>query len=174
MIDAKTQARFWSQVVKPQQRGACWLWDGPMGENGHGYFTYQSKPIGAYRIAYIIAYGEIPERLIICHKCNENQCVNPKHLYAGTQQDNANDRKETGRRWMYRKEMTLKQFRKEMVSVRQAQIRLGLGAVELRMLDASGALPVYRTPVATWAYLQSDIDDFAKSQTTGQVILPED
>lgn len=121
---------------------------------------YQRQTIGAYRMAYLITYGDIPNGLIICHYCNENQCVNPKHLYAGTQADNGRDRRETGQRWMAHRRMTVKEYNKS-ISPRKVQTILGIGAVELRMLHDSGALAAWRTSVGTWAYKLEEVEAYA-------------
>ena len=55
--------------------------------------SFQNKQILAHQVSYKIHYGDRPNGLMICHKCNNRKCVNPNHIYAGTSQDNHNDRK---------------------------------------------------------------------------------
>ena len=90
--------RFWRKVDKT---GDCWLW---MGRLAHGYGTISITPtkhqifiLLAHRVAWELTHGKIPDGLLICHRCNNPQCVNPDHLYPGTPQDNANDRVAAGR-----------------------------------------------------------------------------
>ena len=45
----------------------------------------------AHRIAWQIAYGPIPAGLLVLHTCDNPGCVNPVHLYIGTQKDNMRD-----------------------------------------------------------------------------------
>jgi len=77
----------------------CWLWHGPTDyKQGYGRLYYERhKHIKAHRLSYILHNGPIPDNLLICHTCDNPQCVNPNHLYAGTHLDNAADAKERNR-----------------------------------------------------------------------------
>lgn len=92
---ASDVARFWSKVDKS---GVCWLWTASKRRRGYGRFTVKRViSLAAHRVAYELTYGSIPEGLVICHKCDNPSCVNPTHLFAGTQQDNRDDCKQKGR-----------------------------------------------------------------------------
>lgn len=80
----------------------CLEWTGNR-RNGYGRMTVGSRTDGtrrsvsAHRVSYELEYGEIPEGMEVCHKCDNPCCVNPKHLFLGTRQDNIDDRERKGR-----------------------------------------------------------------------------
>jgi len=70
----------------------CWIWTKSMNQE---YAEYGGKP--AHRLSYQIFKGDIPEGMLICHECDTPSCVNPDHLYCGTQQTNMDDMRNRGR-----------------------------------------------------------------------------
>lgn len=76
----------------------CWMWNkGMEGAYGSFYSREQKKTIRASRFSYIINIGEIPEGLFVLHSCDTPACVNPEHLFLGTQSDNMQDMVSKGR-----------------------------------------------------------------------------
>lgn len=89
--------RFWSHVDR-RDVDDCWLWTGGKQTSGYGNFGIEhSKSVGAHRFSYELAEGEIPAGLSVLHSCDTKLCVNPRHLRAGTQQENLRDMVERGR-----------------------------------------------------------------------------
>lgn len=78
--------------------GPCWLWTAHCASNGYGSFTPSHLPIGAHRFSYELHVGPIPYGLYVLHHCDVRQCVNPQHLFVGTQKENIDDMIAKGRR----------------------------------------------------------------------------
>ena len=96
MFNPIVNNRFWSKVdIKGEKE--CWEWNSTLNIYGYGIFIVRKRTIGSHRMSYILTYGEIPEGMCILHRCDNRSCVNPKHLFLGTYQDNTNDMVKKGR-----------------------------------------------------------------------------
>ena len=89
-----TASRFWS---KAKHSNGCWRWTGGL-SHGYGIFRMKDKTYLAHRVAWEMEYGRIPAGMQVCHKCDTPECIRPKHLFLGTQQDNMQDALKKGRR----------------------------------------------------------------------------
>lgn len=93
--------RFWLCVQKSDDPDGCWLWTGHKDRKGYGLFKLGSacdhsyRHIGSHRYSYILVHGAISDNLNVCHNCPDGQdrpdCVNPSHLFLGTQHENMQD-----------------------------------------------------------------------------------
>jgi hypothetical protein len=82
-----------------QPKGECLIWDGPTYSCGYGRvpkhnFTGESL---AHRFVYAATHGVIIDGLYVCHECDNPLCVNPNHIFLGTQLDNMQDMAKKGR-----------------------------------------------------------------------------
>ena len=91
--------RFWSKVDKSPGNGPhgdCWLWVGGKSD-GYGAFYLNGENFGAHRVSLLIKTGEDPREYRSCHTCDFPPCVNPEHLFKGTDTDNRRDAINKGR-----------------------------------------------------------------------------
>jgi len=86
--------RFWSNVVKTSY---CWNWTGSKTEYGYARFFIGGKNYRVHRLSYFLHTGKEPGKLCVLHHCDNRICVNPDHLWLGTDADNTKDRDIKGR-----------------------------------------------------------------------------
>lgn len=90
--------RFMHYVAK--QENGCWLWTGYINKYGYGQFEWEKDGIKrswrTNRASYVLFKGHIPLGKYVCHSCDVKSCVNPDHLWLGTNRDNYWDARNKG------------------------------------------------------------------------------
>lgn len=93
---------FDKAIVK---ENGCWEFSGSRNYRGYGQIRDSSgRQTGAHRVAYDLCTGDIPKGMLVLHKCDNPPCINPEHLFLGTNQDNMDDMANKGRRINYKGE----------------------------------------------------------------------
>lgn len=97
-IDLINLERFWNKVDKD---GDCWEWTAYKHKD-RGMFRVGNRMYNAPRVSYTIANGNFSSNLYVLHTCDNPSCVNPEHLFIGTQDDNMKDMVSKGRQHFHR------------------------------------------------------------------------
>lgn len=92
----KSKAERFTGKVVPSESG-CLEWTGLKNDSGYGIIIIEERRKRAHRIAYEVAYGEIPEGKWVLHRCDNPACVNPDHLFLGDNTANVQDMHRKGR-----------------------------------------------------------------------------
>jgi len=85
--------------ASPEPNTGCWLWlGGVRGHMGYGSLRLRDgRTVGAHRLSFELFNGPIPAGMKVCHRCDVPTCINPAHLYLGTDIENKADSVAKGR-----------------------------------------------------------------------------
>ena len=86
--------RFWDKVEK--RPNGCWVWKASVIVNSggarYGRFGIRRHVYLVHRVSWSMSHGQIPEGMVVDHRCHNTLCVNPEHLHVVTQQENVENR----------------------------------------------------------------------------------
>lgn len=120
---------FWDESAS-----GCWIWNRYLNENGYGRTNLSLKgpTLYAHRISWMLHKGDIADGFYVLHKCDTPACVNPDHLYLGTQKENMGDMQKRGRSKKGRFKLTPEQIEEIKLSTDSYSVlakKYGVGAM---------------------------------------------
>jgi len=87
-----TPAQYLEHHTMPLTECGCYIWMGTVSKRtGYGHMAIKAKALRPHRVAWEVAFGQIPDGMHVLHRCDVRLCINPDHLFLGTHQENMRD-----------------------------------------------------------------------------------
>jgi Autographiviridae endonuclease len=108
----------------PEPNSGCWLWLSWVNAKGYAQLRYKGRCHRANRLSFSAFVGSIPDGLHVLHRCDNPACVNPEHLFLGTNIENVRDREAKGRgaRFIGSQHPRAKLTEEDVLTIRHAQL----------------------------------------------------
>lgn len=148
-------ARFWSKPDKTSSTRGCWLFPSVHRVSGYGQFSPTPRQnVLAHRFAWEITHGPIPDGIDVLHECDVRNCVNPAHLWLGTNDENMADMVAKGRAARGNKNPRAALDEAKVRAIRAARAA-GVTAGELALLYGVHKNHIQRVVSArSWAHIE--------------------
>lgn len=142
-------ARWWGSKTRLDAATGCLLWHGSsVGKTEHCQTWLANRKVLVHRLAYECAFGAFDPSLKVCHTCDTPRCVNPDHLFLGTQGDNLRDMFTKGRA---RPQGRVPRQYKGSVSPELSSVNTNNSVVDWDPIYLMRPLvPIYGTKVGPW------------------------
>ena len=122
----------------------CFIWQKGKDTGGYGRIKINGKSKTVHRVAYETLVGEIPKGLHVLHTCDKRACLNPDHLFLGTNNDNVQDMVKKNRQKGPTKFPTQRKFSEELIKEIREDYRSG----KYTIAQIAGECGVY--PMTIW------------------------
>jgi len=114
--DQETVFRTWFDAAS----NGCWEWEGAKDKDGYGIFSFEKKTARAHRVALQLSGIDVPKGGLVCHTCDNPSCVNPNHLYLGSNRQNSDDKVKRGRSLKGARHYMAKLTDNDVIAIRQS------------------------------------------------------
>lgn len=140
----------------------CWIWQKCIGLNGYGQIRRKGKTYTMHRLAYGVYNGQFDKEMHVLHKCDNRACINPEHLFLGSNQENIIDSVNKNRRkGITRKRPRGLQYQPMSLEGRENHKKLNLNIrIKIKKLYESGKTQIELckvfgiTRTTIWRYLK--------------------